>query len=135
MDAREAARRWAHEWAEAWRTHDADRVARLYAPDAHFRSHPFRDPHVGAASAREYAAWAFEPEAGNEVWFGEPVVDGDRASCEYWAVVTDKDTGGVTTIAGTSTLRFQEDGLVHEQRDTWNSNPERRVPPDGWGKR
>jgi hypothetical protein len=49
-----------------------------------------------------------------------PVVDGDRAAVDWWAVVTGAD-GSVETLAGTSLLRFSDEGLVVEQRDVWAS--------------
>ena len=55
---------------------------------------------------------------------------GDRAAVDWWAVVTTTD-GAVETLAGTSLLRFDEDGLVIEQRDAWNAEPG-RVELPGW---
>jgi hypothetical protein len=37
---------------------------------------------------------------------------------DWWAVVTSTD-GSEETLAGTSVLRFDDDGLVVEQRDVW----------------
>jgi ketosteroid isomerase-like protein len=91
MDAVQAARKWARAWEAAWRAHDASAVARLYAPEASFRSTPFRPPVRGPEGVRDYAVWAFESEESAVCWFGEPVTDaGDRAVVEYWAVSTDK---------------------------------------------
>jgi hypothetical protein len=59
------------------------------------------------------------------------VVDGDRASIEWWAALT--EDGEEVTLAGTSTLRFDDAGLVIEQRDTWNLAPTLLEPPAGWG--
>ena len=120
MDTLEAARRWAREWERAWREHDAERVASLYAPDASFRTSPFRDPD----DPGRYAAWAFsteEPEPA--VTFAEPAfVDGDRAVVEWRAVTRERD-GGEATIAGISLLRFGDDGLVAEEHGYWNVKP------------
>jgi hypothetical protein len=46
------------------------------------------------------------------------VVDGWRAAIDWWAVVTSKD-GSQQSLAGTSLVRFDDDGLVVEQRDAW----------------
>jgi hypothetical protein len=54
--------------------------------------------------------------------FGEPIVEGPRAAVDWWAAITAAD-GSVETIAGTSMLRFGEDGLVVEQRDAWAAVP------------
>ena len=130
MDAADAARRWAREWNRAWREHDADRVGGLYAEGADFRSSPFRKPQPPG----DYAAWAFETEATEpDVRFGEPlVVDDDRAFVEYWATVRD-EAGKETTIAGVSLLRFDDAGLVSEQRDYWNESEGPREPHRRWG--
>jgi hypothetical protein len=66
----------------------------------------------------EYAAWAFADQQAAECRFGEPVVDGDRAAVDWWAVVTSKD-GSLQSLAGTSLLRFDAKGRVVEQRDAW----------------
>ena len=91
------------------------RIAGLYAPDAILYSHPFR-PLQGPA---EYVTWAFADQQAAECRFGEPVVDGARAAVDWWAVVTSTD-GSVQSLAGTSLLRFDAEGLVVEQRDAWD---------------
>ncbi len=50
--------------------------------------------------------------------FGEPIVDGERAAVDWWAVVRSK-IGSSQSLAGTSLLQFDEGGLVTEQRDAW----------------
>lgn len=113
-DARTAARRWADTWARAWPTKDVAAIAALYAPDADFRSHPFREPE----DARAYVRRVFAEEEGKaECRFGEPLVDADRAAVEYRAVLV--YGGKETTLAGTTLLRFRPDGLVVEHRDYW----------------
>jgi hypothetical protein len=44
-------------------------------------------------------------------------------------VVTAKD-GSEQSLAGTSLLRFDEDGLVVEQRDAWGETAGRRDVPE-----
>ena len=43
MDTREAAQRWADVWERGWREHDAAAISALYADDAYWQQHPFRD--------------------------------------------------------------------------------------------
>jgi ketosteroid isomerase-like protein len=130
MQADAAARRWADTWQRSWRAKDAELLASLYADDAVFRSHPFREPQVPL----EYARWALAEEEGDpEVWFGEPLVAGDRAAVEWWAVVV--ENGEQVSLAGTSLLRFDADGRVVDQHDYWGSTPGRALPWDGWGAR
>ena len=40
---------------------------------------------------------------------------------------------GPTVSGERDVLRFAPDGLVLEQRDTWNQADDRRQPPEGWG--
>jgi ketosteroid isomerase-like protein len=127
-DVAAAARRWADEWAAGWREHDSARIASLYADDAVFRSAPFRDPE----DPRRYADWAFADEDAVECRFGEPVVAGNRALVEYWAVIT--SGGNDETLFGIALLRFGPDGRVVEQRDYWHMEPGRRKPFDEWGR-
>ncbi len=132
MKAQLAARHWTETWAKAWPTKDADAIAALYAAGAAFRSLPFRSVHRGPAGARRYAAWTFSEQDAAECWFGTPVVEGDRATVEYWAVVSFE--GRDETIAGVSVIRFEDDGLVGEQRDYWVAQDGRNEPPEGWGR-
>jgi SnoaL-like domain len=113
METRDAARRWVDVWTRGWRLLDPQVIAGVYADGCLFLSHPFRDPQA----PREYVEWAFAEEESAEPWFGEPLVDGDRAAVEWRAHV--RENGRNVTIAGTSLLRFGEDGLCVEQRDAW----------------
>jgi hypothetical protein len=124
----EAARRWADVWAAAWPVADVEAVSALYADGAVFYSAPFRD----RQAPRDYVVWAFGDQAEAECRFGVPLVDGDRAAVDWWAVMTSTD-GSVESIAGTSLLRFDEEGLVLEQRDVWAIEPGRRELPD-WAR-
>lgn len=133
MDVLGFARAWSEAWARAWRTHDAELIGSLYADDAVFRSHPFREEHLGSEGAAGYASWAFEDESESpRVWFAEPrVVGSDRASVEYWAISTDR-SGTPTTIGGVALLRFAPDGRVADQRDYWNSVEGEVEPYEAW---
>jgi ketosteroid isomerase-like protein len=133
METVEAARRWRDTWLRAWPAKDVEAVRSLYGEHAVFRSQPFREPRLGAEGAERYASWAFDSEeTPAECRFGEPIVDGDRALCEYWAVV--RSGGTEQTIAGVSVLRFDAEGLVAFQRDYWAVEVGRRDPPDDWGR-
>ncbi len=127
-----AARRWAEVWKSAWEAKDTEAIVALYHDDVVFSTQPFRTPYLRRAGVREYVSQAFAEEEAPQVWVGEPVVDGDRASIEWWAALI--ENGIETTLAGTSVLRFDAEGLVVEQRDTWNQVDGRREPPDGWGR-
>jgi hypothetical protein len=129
MDTTDAARRWAQEWERGWREHDLDRIAALYAPGVSYRSSPLRD----LDDPRRFAEEAFEDEDSADVRFSEPMaVSGDRAAVEWWAV--SRSGSGETTLAGISLLRFDENGLVCEERDYWHEETGGREPFDGWGR-
>ena len=123
------ARRWADGYKVAWEAGDADAAAALYAQDCVFRSAPFRDPEPPV----EYTRRVFPEARADDVRFGEPVEDGDRAAVEWWATLV-LTSGEQHTIAGCSVLRFDDDGLVVESRDYWHMEPGRREPPPGWGR-
>lgn len=112
--------KWIDVWSRAWPAADVEAIAGLYSPDAVFSSHPFRN----RQDPRKYVEWAFSDQVVAECRFGEPVVSGDRAAVDWWGVITSQD-GSAETIAGTSLLRFNADGLVVEQRDAWASQPGR----------
>jgi hypothetical protein len=126
MDALAAARRWAETWEEAWPRRDADAIAALYTDGASYRSHPFRE----ATTADRYLPATFASESEVECRFGEPVAAGDRAAVEWWASWL--ESGAPTTLAGTTVLRFDADGLVLDQRDYWNEVDRREPPYAGW---
>jgi ketosteroid isomerase-like protein len=123
VDVKAAARAWVEGWTKGWEAGDADAIGALYAEGAVFRSHPFREPEK---SGRDYALRAFQDEELVECRFGEPVVDGDRAAVEYWAVLS--ADGEEETLAGIALIRFAPDGFVVEQRDYWSMQPGRTPP-------
>ena len=126
MTTEQAAGAWADGWARAWAEHDAERVAALYADGALFVTHPFREPD----SPLEYARRVFaEEDELLDCHFGPPLVSGDRAAVEWWAV--SRAAGQETTLAGTSMLRFGPDGLCVEHREYWAEAEGRRPRPRG----
>jgi ketosteroid isomerase-like protein len=124
VNGQAAARAWVDAWERGWRAHDVELIAERYAECAVFRSHPFRE----LEDARAYVERIFaDEEAEPEVWFSEPIVEGDRAAVEYWAIL--RAEGNEQTLAGTTLLRFDDDGLVVEHRDYWALESERRERP------
>ncbi|HET9287972.1 MAG TPA: hypothetical protein VFO26_10465 [Gaiella sp.] len=57
-----------------------------------------------------------------------PVVAGDRAAVDWWAVITTRD-GVEETIAGTSLLHSDAEGRVVDQRDAWAARDGRHELP------
>ncbi len=127
MSPRDAADRWAETWRVAWEALDLEAIVALYAADALLSTQPFREPYRGRDGVREYVGQAFAEEDDPRVWVGRPIVDGDRAAIPWWASV--RESGAEATLAGTSVLRFDADGLVVEQWDAWNQSNDRRDPP------
>ena len=119
MNTAEAASAWVDAWSEGWANHDPAAIAARYAPDCVFRSQPFRAAGRGPQAPFDYAAQSFAEEQSARFAFGAPLVAANgRAAIEYRAVITAPD-GSITTIAGTSMLRFGDDGFVTEHLDTW----------------
>jgi hypothetical protein len=130
-DTRAAAENWARTWRKGWNKRDAEALLELYADDVAYWSEPFREPYQGKERLREYLDEAFGVEHSIQSWFGEPVVDGDRAAVAWWGTMVEE--GNPTTIVGISLLRFNDEGLVAEQWDGWNQADKMRPRPDGWG--
>ena len=126
-DIHAAATRWARAWTLGWASLDPEPILACYAPDALLSTQPFRDPHRGRDGVREYVTLALAEEEDPRVWLSEPIVDGDRASISWWASL--REGGADATLAGTSVLRFDREGLVIQQWDAWNQSTERADPP------
>jgi hypothetical protein len=112
VDTREAAQRWADVWERGWPERDTESIRALYADGAFWQQHPFREPEPG------YLTRVFDEEESAECEFGTPIVDGDRAVVT-WKGQTRLVDGGTEDLVGVSLLRFDNDGLVVEQRDIW----------------
>ena len=113
MDTREAAQRWAQVWERGWPEHDAAAITALYAKEALWSQHPFREPDPG------FLDRVFAEEESARCQFGAPIVDGDQAAVP-WSAQTRLTDGSTEDLAGVSVLRFSGDGLVVEERDFWN---------------
>jgi len=123
--------RWAQIWKDGWEQLSAEPIIALYAADALLSTEPFRQPYTGQRGVRDYVTRVFSEETDPRVEVSEPIIDGDRAAVSWWASL--REEGVETTLAGTSVLHFNADGLVVQQWDTWNVVRERRDPPTGWG--
>jgi ketosteroid isomerase-like protein len=129
--ASEHARRWAEGYERAWRAADPEAAAALYAPDAHYRSEPFRDPHLGREGVLAYTRGAYATEADQDPHFGTPFA-AVAAAVEWWCAMLEE--GRPATIVGTSFLTFTPDGLVGTARDYWFLEPGTHQPFEGWGR-
>ena len=131
MNTRDAAQRWSDTWSASWVARNSEPIAALYAPGAIYSTAPFRTPYIGPEGALEYLRPVLAEESAVTAWFGEPVVDGDRAAIQWWASFL--ENGIEVTYAGTSVLRFNDVGLVVDEWDTWNQADGRLEPGEGWG--
>jgi SnoaL-like domain len=130
MEVEAAARRWAETWSRAWRELDVEAIVALYGEDAVYRAFAFREPDLGLPGVRRYLEENFAVEEELECWFGEPIVGDERAAVEWWATWVEK--GEPMTLAGTTVLRFDADGLVNDHRDYWSQVDRRESPFEGW---
>jgi SnoaL-like domain len=126
------ARRWADGYERAWRAADPEAAAALYAPDAHYRSEPFRDPHLGRGGVAAYTRDAYATEADQDPRFGTPFAAPTAAAVEWWATMLEDRQPA--TLIGTSLLTFTPDGLVATARDYWFLEPGAHPPFEGWGR-
>ena len=131
MNATEAARHWAGAWKQGWEALDPEPILACYAPHAVLSTEPFCEHDRGIDGVREYVTQALGEEEDPRVWLSEPIVEGDRPAISWWASL--RENRAETTLAGTSVLRVDADGLVIEQWDAWSQLPERRDPPADFG--
>ena len=131
MDTVDAARRWAAAWKSGWEALDPEPILELYAQDAVLSTEPFREPYRGRDGIPTYVERVLSDENDPHVWMAEPIVDGRRAAISWWASLIEE--GAPTTLAGTSVLVFDDDGLVAEQWDSWNQAGQRVEPRDDIG--
>jgi len=127
----DAARRWASVWRSGWESKDTDSIVALSTDEARHWSAPFRGPGIGRDGVRAYVQHSFDEEDEIHAWFAEPVVDGDRAAVAWWATLM--ELGKEISLAGTSLIHFDAEGLVRSQWDSWNQADGRFDPPPGWG--
>jgi predicted SnoaL-like aldol condensation-catalyzing enzyme len=131
MNTRRAAQRWADTWQRSWNANHPEPIVALYAPEAVYTVSPFREPNMGHDGARAYLTEVLAEEGQVAARFGEPIVDGSRAAVQWWATFVEE--GRDITLAGTSVLRFNDDGLVTDEWDAWEEIESHRSPPEGWG--
>lgn len=132
--------RWLAEYARAWREKDAEGVAALFTENAVYRSSPTGAAHTGREAIAAYWRRATATQAEFDLRLGAPVVAGDRAAVEWWAVMRDPDwrpeaPNEWVTLPGCLILRYAEDGRCTELREYYNPVfGEALGPPPGWGE-
>jgi len=122
---------WLEAYRRAWEGADVEAAVALFTDDAVYRSHPFREPHVGHEGIRRYWAGATSGQANVSVAFGEPVAAGRHAAVEWWTRMHQQ--GEDVTLPGCLVLQFAADGRCEELREYWHIEPGLHDPPPGWG--
>ena len=122
---------WIAAYGRAWVGGDPEAAVALFTEDAVFRSSPFREPHTGSAGIVVDWTRATSTQYELELRFGEPLVEGNKAVVEWWAVM--RDEGAWVTLPGALLLRFAEDGRCEQLREYWHVEDGRHEPPPGWG--
>jgi hypothetical protein len=122
---------WLEAYGRAWREADENAVAEIFTEEGIYRSHPFREPHVGSEAIRAYWRRACGPQEEVDLRFGRPIAAGSRAAVEWWA--NWHEGGEQRTLAGVLYLRFADDGRCQELREAWHLEPAQLDPPEGWG--
>lgn len=127
---RDAAQRWLREYASAWERAD-ENAADLFADGATYRSHVFREPHVGHEGIRAYWRGATSTQRDARVLIGDALVGGDRVVAEWWTTMTEED--GPVTLPGVLLLDFEGD-KCSALREYWTHERGLHEPFDGWGR-
>ena len=124
---------WVDGYGRAWTDRDPDAAAALFTEDATYRDHPTAEAHQGPDGVRAYWANITSTQEDPDVRMGAPIVSGDgtRAAVEFWARF--RNSGEPVSVIGILFLRFAEDGLCKELRETWNFELGDFAPPADWG--
>lgn len=123
--------KWIRNYSKAWLKKDAKTIASLFSEDASYHSHPFRPVNKGKKSVFDYTTGALDVGEVYEVRFGKPIIEGLRASVEYWTTMKEKTED--VTLAGCVMLRFSKNGQCKELHDYWVLQTGRVSPPPEWG--
>ena len=122
---------WIRNYSKSWLKKDAKAIATLFAEDATYYSHPFRPANQGKKSILDYTLGALDVGEVYQVRFGKPIIEGPRATVEYWTTMKEKVED--VTLAGCVVLRFSRNGLCKELHDYWVLQTGRQQLPQNWG--
>jgi hypothetical protein len=95
---------WIEELRRGWSAGEPEAIGKLFTQTVVYRASPFEEPLVG----RDLVVAHWQEELGDVdeavVDFSSPLIDGDRAAVEWWAVVT--RAGSVKSDSGALVLEF-----------------------------
>lgn len=123
---------WVEEYRLAWENRDAEAAARLFTPDATYRSNIFEAPHEGREGVDAYWRSVTSSQSEVRVQMGAPFVDGSRVAVEFWTNM--KVDGDDVTLPGCLLLDFDDERACSRLREYWHFEPGSHDPPDGWGE-
>ncbi|MFE9451336.1 nuclear transport factor 2 family protein [Streptomyces sp. NPDC006739] len=125
--------RWIAALEAGWRARDPEAIAALFTADATYHQGPYGAPHTGRAAVAAHWRHTLSRQKDARMWFGDPIVSGDRAAVEWWCVLYDPATGAPRNAAGCLTLRFAPDGRCASFHEYWHGAPGQELEPaEGW---
>ncbi len=122
---------WARDYGRAWETRDPEAAAALFTEDATYRSNIFEEPHRARDGLSEYWTAVTASQSDVHVTMGRPIVDGDRASVEFWTRMT--NDGVDITLPGCLLLTFDSDGRCRSLHEYYTFGEGRLDPPPEFG--
>jgi len=120
--------RWLDDYANAWRSYDAEEIGELFSPDAESRYHPWDEPLVGRDAI--VADWLeHRDELGTyEGRYAPYAVDGDRAVAVGESRYTNPDGSFRTLYYNAWALRFDAEGRCRSFTEYFMELPAGREP-------
>lgn len=122
---------WIESYRLAWENRDPEAAAKLFTPEATYRSNIFEEPHQGQAGVHAYWTQVTSAQSDPKVRMGRPFVDGQRVALEFWTTM--KVGGEETTLPGCMLLAFDDDWRCRALREYHHFASGRTEPPMGWG--
>ncbi|CAN5189606.1 hypothetical protein BH18ACT5_BH18ACT5_05020 [soil metagenome] len=122
---------WIESYRLAWENRDPEAAAKLFTPEATYRSNIFEEPHQGQEGVHAYWTQVTSDQGDPKVRMGRPFVDGQRVALEFWTTM--KVDGEETTLPGCMLLAFDNDWRCCALREYYHFASGRTEPPMGWG--
>lgn len=131
MTEREQHSAWLERYANAWRRHDLDLAADLFAEDVAYSFDPFSPSIRGRDAVVNYWRHALDGQRDLDLTVRLWSSEGEFASAEWWAAF-ERD-GSVVTLSASLLLRFDDDGRCLELHEHWIGSEARRTAPPRFG--
>lgn len=129
---RAGAQHWLDRYVAAWKSYDSDDIAALFAPDVHYRYHPYDEPIVGVDAV--VASWLGEDDdvgastrdapGTYDARYSPVAVDGDLVVATGTSHYRDHPDGPVTrTFDNCFLIRFAPEGRCQEFTELYMERP------------